>query len=95
MKFTFIFKESLQRPRFVDVDADSFESITTKDVPEEFMGDFFSLYGVVDYSGARTVPGVISNGKFIQVPNGDYGELTPAEFFEETAQPMEAEEEKK
>jgi hypothetical protein len=83
MKFTFIFKESLQRPRFVDIDADSFEAISAKDVPEEFLGDMFSLYGVVDYAGARTVPVVISNGKFVQVPDGDFGELTPAEYFEE------------
>ncbi len=83
MKFTLIFKEALQRPRFVDVDAESLESVTTKDIPEQFLGDMVFLYGVVDYEGARTIPAIISNGKIFEVPDGDFGELTPVEYFEE------------
>ena len=83
MKFTFIFKESLQLPRFVDVESESFETVTTKDIPEEFLSDMVFLYAVVDYSKAMTVPAVISNGKIVQIPDGDFGELTPVEYFEE------------
>ena len=92
MKFTFIFKESLQLPRFVDVESESIDSVTTKDIPEEFLGDMVFLYGVVDYSKAVPVPAVISNGKIVQIPDGNYGELTPPEYFEEAAQGIEAEE---
>lgn len=60
MKFTFIFKESLQLPRFVDVEAESFDLVTTKDIPEEFLSDMVFLYGVVDYEGARTIPAAIT-----------------------------------
>ena len=84
MKFTFIFKESLQRPRFVDIEADSFDLVTTKDVPAEFLADRIFLYGLVDYENSRTIPvAVSSEGKVVEVPDGDFGELTPVEYFEE------------
>ena len=89
MKFTFIFKEALQLPRFVDVESESIESVTTKDIPEEFLSDMVFLYGVVDYSRAITVPAVISGGKIVQIPDGNYGELTPVEYFATEAEERE------
>ena len=84
MKFTLIFKEALQRPRFVDIESESLESVTTKDIPEQFLGDMVFLYGAVDYEGARTIPAAITaDGGVVSVPDGDFGELTPAEYLEE------------
>ena len=84
MKFTLIFKEALQRPRFVDIDAESLESVTTKDIPEQFLGDMVFLYGAVDYEGARTIPAAITaDGRVVGVPDGDFGELTTAQDFRE------------
>lgn len=84
MKFTLIFKEALQRPRFFDIESESLESVTTKDIPEQFLGDMVFLYGAVDYEGARTIPAAITaDGRVVSVPDGDFGELTPAEYLEE------------
>lgn len=81
MKFSIIYKQSLQRPRFLEIDSEGFESIDTaglRDIKNVF------VYGVVDYANQRVIPAAMTvEGKIIEVPDGDYGELTPAEYFEE------------
>lgn len=84
MKFTVIFKETLQRPRFFDVEAESMSALTKQMIPEEFLGDMVFVHGVVDYDNRRTVPAVFDGeGRLIEAPDGDFGELTTAEYFEE------------
>ena len=83
-RYTIILKEPLMRPRFIDIEADSIGDIGTKDIPDFYQGQQFSLYGVVDYDAGRTVPVVgTPEGGIMEVPDGDFGELTPAEYFEE------------
>jgi len=84
MKFTVIFKESMQRPRFFDVEADSMGAVTRQSMPEEFLRDMVFVYGIVDYENRRTIPAVFdADGRIVEAPDGDFGELTTAEYFEE------------
>ena len=83
MKFSIIFKESLQRFRFVDVESESFDSLAVADQPKTFGIQTPLVYGVVDWEGQRIIPASMSGeGRFVEVPGGDFGELTPAEYVE-------------
>ena len=82
-KYTLIFKESLQRPRFMDVEAESLSSLVAPDLKAEYGSDRPMLFGVVDHENSRAFPAVFSlDGGVMEVPDGDYGELTPPEYFE-------------
>ena len=84
MKFTLIFKEALQRPRFVDVDAKSFDVITKSSLPERYLADMVFLYGVVDYQSSKVIPAAFDlDGGVMMVPDGDFGEPTTAQDFRE------------
>ena len=84
MKYSIIFKESLQRFRFVDVESDSFDSLTVADQRRTFGMQTPFVYGVVDWEGQRIIPASMNGeGRVFEVPDGDFGELTPAEYFEE------------
>ena len=87
MKFTVIFKETLQRPRFFDVEAESMSAVTKQMIPEEFLQDMVFVHGVVDYDNRRTIPAVFDgDGRLVEVPDGDFGELTTAEHFADMAE---------
>lgn len=89
-KFTLIFKESLQRPRFMDVKAKDLSSLKVPDVKEVYGSDRPILFGVIDYENARAFPAVVSlSGGVMEVEDGDFGELTPPEYFEQQASTQE------
>ena len=84
MKFSVIYADPLARPRALDVDAESFSAIRKEDVQSLIRSPVVTVYGVVDYEGRRMIPAVMdADGKLREVPDGDYGILTPAEWFEE------------
>lgn len=84
MKFSIIYAEKLARPRFLSVDSEDIESLKGMEMSSQLDPDSVFVYGVVDYENERVVPAAISaEGKIVEVPDGDYGILTPAEYFEE------------
>ena len=94
MKFSVIYADPLARPRAIDVDSESFSAIRSADIDSKLNIDVVTIYGVVDYEGRRVIPAVMdADGSLREVPDGDYGILTPAEWFEEnTVAPMESSE---
>lgn len=84
MKFSIIFKEPLQRFRFVDVEAESFDALAINDQAKTFGMKTPLVYGVIDWDAQKVVPASMGgDGRVFEVPDGDFGELTPAEYFEE------------
>jgi hypothetical protein len=84
MKFSIIYADPFARPRALDVDAESLDLIRSSDIDSKLNIDVATIYGVVDYEGRRVIPAVLTaEGKIMEVPDGDYGILTPAEWFEE------------
>ena len=84
MKFSIIFKQSLQRFRFVDVEADNFDALVVENQAKTFGMDTPLVYGVIDWDAQKVVPASMAgDGRVFEVPDGDFGELTPAEYFEE------------
>lgn len=84
MKFSVIYADPLARPRALDVDAESFSAIRKEDVQRLLKPPVATVYGVVDYEARRMIPAVLNaEGRLVEVPDGDYGILTPAEWFED------------
>lgn len=84
MKFSIIFKEPLQRFRFVDVEAESFDALVINDQAKTFGMKTPFVYGVIDWDAQKVVPASMGgDGRVFEVPDGDFGELTPAEYFED------------
>lgn len=84
MKFSVIYADPLARPRALDVDAESFSAIRKEDVQSLLRTPVVTVYGVVDYEARRMIPAVMNeDGSLMEVPDGDYGILTPAEWFKD------------
>ena len=84
MKFSVIYADPLARPRALDIEAESFSAIRRRDLQRLLRPVVATVYGVVDYEGQRMIPAVMDeDGSLREVPDGDYGILTPAEWFEE------------
>ena len=94
MKFSVIYADPLARPRALDLEAESFDAIRKEDIQRFLEPPVATVYGVVDYEGQRMIPAVMDkDGILREVPDGDYGILTPSEWFEENAvAPMESSE---
>lgn len=91
MRYTVIYKQSLQRPRFKDIESDSFDELSVDDAKAFFGVDVPFVYGVIDWDAERVIPAAIAfGGRIIEVPDGDFGELTPAEYFEQIAEARDA-----
>jgi len=87
MKFSVIYADLLARPRALDVEAESFSAIRRDDLQRLVEPSLATVYGVVDYEAQRMIPAVMDeDGSLREVPDGDYGILTPAEWFKEQAE---------
>jgi hypothetical protein len=83
MKYAVIYAENLARPRFLDVDSESLDALKAMDMSERLNPTSVNVFGIVDYEGQKTVSAMINHeGRLIEVPDGDYGIATTAEFFE-------------
>lgn len=86
MKFGVIYRKTFHRSSSVVVDSDSREAIKMDLDPKSV-----TVEQLIDFEGQRIIPVFLnSEGRLIEVPEGDFGEATPPEYFEDQA----AEEEK-
>lgn len=80
MKFSIIYQPRMARLRFLDVDSESLKALMKKDLRKKIDPRSGYVYGVVDYEGQRVIPAAMtSSGMIVEVPDGDFGELTTAE----------------
>lgn len=78
MKFALIYKKSFNRTRSKIIDSESREAITTDLDPLEHWVEH-----LVDFENQQVIPVALSkDGTLIEVPDGEFGEATPAEYFE-------------
>lgn len=79
MKYAIIYRHPFLRSQSLLVDADSLEAIRVADIdPEEAFVEW-----VVDFESKEIIrAGMTVDGRIIEVPDGDYGEGTPTEYFE-------------
>ena len=80
MKYAIIYKHPFARTQSLVVDAESFDAIRTAEIdPEQVFVEW-----VVDFESREVIRAAMKvNGELIRVPEGDYGEQTPAEYFEQ------------
>ena len=78
MRYALIYKSHFHRTRSMTIDAESREAITVDLDPERFLVEH-----LIDFD-ERTITPVILNqdGTLFEIPDGEYGEATPAEYFE-------------
>ena len=81
-RFAVIYKKSFQRTRSMPVEAESREAIKMDvDTQNTFVEH------VVDFDERKIYSVAMKeDGTLIEVPEGDFGEATPAEYFEEMAE---------
>ena len=78
MRYALIYKSHFHRTQSMSIEAESREAITVSLDPEQFLVEH-----LIDFDG-RTITPVILNGDgtLFEIPDGEYGEATPAEYFE-------------
>ena len=80
MKFAVIYKLPMCRTRSIEVEADSFDDLLVKKM--DLNPNRLFVEHIVDFEGQRIIPAAMtSEGMLIEVPDGDFGERTPAEYF--------------
>ena len=84
-KYAEIYREFGHRTRALYLDADSFSTIQTGLTDTEHFVEH-----VVDFDEQRVIPCVQTAEGLLEVPDGDYGELTPVEYFIEKQRESEA-----
>ena len=78
MRFALIYRNPFQRTRSKIIDSESREAIPTGLNPEQVFVEH-----LVDFENQVVIPVVLKgDGTLMEVPDGDYGEATPAEYFE-------------
>jgi hypothetical protein len=78
MKFALIYRRPFHRTRSKIIDSESKDVITTDLDPTSVFVEH-----LVDFENQEVIPVVLmGDGKLMRVPDGDFGELTPADFFE-------------
>ncbi len=78
MKFALIYKKPFVLPDHIIIDSD------TKDITGMAEGldkDAFPQF-VVDFDSATVTRVGLSPNGLVEIPDGEYGEATPAEYFE-------------
>lgn len=82
-RFTLIWKNQFLRTRAMDVTA---ESLSKMKLDLDPIMDVW-VEQVIDWENQVVIPVVLKrDGTLIEVPEGDFGEATPAEYFEEMAE---------
>lgn len=86
MKFALIYRQSFNRTRSMLIDSESREAITTNlDSKQHWVEQ------LVDFENQVIIPVVLrDDGTLMEVPDGEFGEATPAEYFEEQAGTMDS-----
>ncbi len=78
MKFALIYRNPFQRTRSKMIDSESRETMATGLDPEQVFVEH-----LVDFENQQVIPVVLKgDGTLMEVPDGEYGEATPAEYFE-------------
>ena len=79
MKFALIYRSPFHRTRSKMIDSESRDVIATGLNPEKVFVEH-----LVDFESQQVIPVVLrGDGALMEVPDGEYGEATPAEYFEE------------
>lgn len=79
MKFALIYRTPLFRTESMIVEAESRDAIST-----ELDGKRVYVEHLVDFENQTVTPvALTSDNRLIEVPEGGFGEATPAEYFEE------------
>lgn len=78
MRYGIIYRTSFNRSRSMSFDTDTPFAASTNLDPEQFLVEH-----LIDFD-ARTITPVAlrSDGTLFEIPDGDYGEATTAEYFE-------------
>ena len=77
-RFAVIYKKAFQRTRSIPVDAESRDAIQM-----DFDTQSYFVEQIVDFDERKIYNVAMKeDGTLIEVPEGDYGEATPAEYFE-------------
>ena len=77
-RFAVIYKKSFQRTRSMMVDAESRDAIQMDFNPQDYF-----VEQIVDFDERKIYNVAMKeDGTLVEVPEGDYGEATPAEYFE-------------
>ncbi len=77
-RFAVIYKKSFQRTQSMMVDAESRDAIQMDFNPQDYF-----VEQVVDFDERKIYSVAMKeDGTLIEVPEGDYGQATPAEYFE-------------
>jgi len=78
MKFALIYRSPFNRTRSKMIDSESRETMATGLDPEQVFVEH-----LVDFENQQVIPVVLKgDGTLMEVPDGEYGEATPAEYFE-------------
>lgn len=77
MRFAIIYKHHFNRTRSMMLDASSKDSIKIDLNPEDYF-----VEQLVDFDERTVTPVVLTRNGLIEVPDGEFGEATPAEYFE-------------
>jgi len=89
MRFGLIYKQSFARSESMLIDADSLESVFTQTM--DLDPETFWVEHLIDFENQTvTRAALTSERRLIEVPEGDFGEATPAEYFEQMAVEEEA-----
>ena len=84
MKFALIYRRPFHRTRSKIIDAESRDVIATGLDPQKVFVEH-----LVDFENQEVIPVVLmDDGKLMRIAEGDFGELTPAEFFENQTEMM-------
>ena len=85
MKFALIYRSPFHRTRSKIIDSESKEAIATGLDPVSVFVEH-----LVDFENQVVIPVVLKgDGTLMEVPDGEFGEATPADFFENQTGTME------
>lgn len=88
MKYAIIFKKPFARTRSIVVDSDE-SDITKIAVPADLDYEEIFVEHIVDFENQQIIPAALNAHGFVEVPDGDFGDETPAEYFENQTGTME------
>jgi hypothetical protein len=78
MRYGLIYRTSFNRSRAMSFDTDKPFAAPTNLDPEQFLVEH-----LIDFDAKTVIPVALkSDGTLFEIPDGEYGEATPAEYFE-------------
>ena len=85
MKYALIYKSHFHRTRSMAIEAESREAISVDLDPEQFLVEH-----LIDFDERTITPVILKgDGGLFEIPDGEFGEATTAEYFENEAGTME------